>query len=231
MWGPELASSDVSVLNESVRRALKTCCSNSSSSLLSFILGFLLQEVLGLCVLVCVCKCRLPLCSCSVFLSLFMIFQLHWACLAADSPSVCFPGGSQNGERSKCQTGKCWKTAERSSGQGEHSPLHTRPDCLPAYSEDFCFFLQIDVLQAEVQALKTLVLSSPTSPVGELPSVGAGGGVKTPFRKGHSRNKSTSSAMLGTQPDPSATQPIVRECREVRGAAGGGVLTLPELFL
>ncbi|KAG7225553.1 hypothetical protein INR49_004959 [Caranx melampygus] len=72
---------------------------------------------------------------------------------------------------------------------------------------------QIDVLQAEVQALKTLVLSSPTSPVGELPS--ATGGVKTPFRKGHSRNKSTSSAILGTQPDPSATQPIVRECREV----------------
>ncbi|XP_061770329.1 rab-3A-interacting protein isoform X3 [Nerophis ophidion] len=71
---------------------------------------------------------------------------------------------------------------------------------------------KIDVLQAEVQALKTLVLSSPTSPVGELPLVGAGG--KTPFRKGHSRNKSTSSAILGTQPDPSATQPIVRECRE-----------------
>lgn len=75
---------------------------------------------------------------------------------------------------------------------------------------------KIDVLQAEVQALKTLVLSSPTSPLGELPSAGAvGGGVKTPFRKGHSRNKSTSSAILGTQPDPSATQPIVRECREV----------------
>ncbi|XP_034720003.1 rab-3A-interacting protein [Etheostoma cragini] len=72
---------------------------------------------------------------------------------------------------------------------------------------------KIDVLQAEVQALKTLVLSSPTSPLGELPSAGAGG--KTPFRKGHSRNKSTSSAIMGTQPDPSATQPIVRECREV----------------
>ncbi|XP_047430806.1 rab-3A-interacting protein isoform X2 [Mugil cephalus] len=71
---------------------------------------------------------------------------------------------------------------------------------------------KIDVLQAEVQALKTLVLSSPTSPVGELPPAG---GVKTPFRKGHSRNKSTSSAIMGTQPDPSATQPIVRECREV----------------
>uniref|UniRef100_A0A8C4H0W0 GDP/GTP exchange factor Sec2 N-terminal domain-containing protein n=1 Tax=Dicentrarchus labrax TaxID=13489 RepID=A0A8C4H0W0_DICLA len=71
---------------------------------------------------------------------------------------------------------------------------------------------KIDVLQAEVQALKTLVLSSPTSPLGELPPAG---GVKTPFRKGHSRNKSTSSAILGSQPDPSATQPIVRECREV----------------
>ncbi|XP_014850829.1 PREDICTED: rab-3A-interacting protein-like isoform X1 [Poecilia mexicana] len=69
---------------------------------------------------------------------------------------------------------------------------------------------KIDVLQAEVQALKTLVLSSPTSPVAELPPAG-----KTPFRKGHSRNKSTSSAMLGSQPDPAATQPIVRECREV----------------
>ncbi|KAM9845755.1 rab-3A-interacting protein isoform 2-T2 [Aulostomus maculatus] len=78
---------------------------------------------------------------------------------------------------------------------------------------------KIDVLQAEVQALKTLVLSSPTSPVGELPS--SGGGVKTPFRKGHSRNKSTSSAILGTQPDPSATQPIVRECREVDGQLFG----------
>ncbi|XP_077356691.1 rab-3A-interacting protein isoform X2 [Festucalex cinctus] len=71
---------------------------------------------------------------------------------------------------------------------------------------------KIDVLQAEVQALKTLVLSSPTSPVGELPNVGGG---KAAFRKGHSRNKSTSSAILGTQADPSATQPIVRECREV----------------
>ncbi|XP_075900455.1 rab-3A-interacting protein isoform X2 [Nelusetta ayraudi] len=74
---------------------------------------------------------------------------------------------------------------------------------------------KIDVLQAEVQALKTLVLSSPTSPLGELPPAGAVGGAKAPFRKGHSRNKSTSSAMLGSQPDPAATQPIVRECREV----------------
>nr|XP_029131118.1 rab-3A-interacting protein-like isoform X3 [Labrus bergylta] len=85
---------------------------------------------------------------------------------------------------------------------------------------------KIDVLQAEVQALKTLVLSSPTSPLGDLPSVGAG--VKTPFRKGHSRNKSTSSAILGTQPDPSATQPIVRECREVDGQLFGEFKTWKE---
>ncbi|XP_029901766.1 rab-3A-interacting protein isoform X2 [Myripristis murdjan] len=83
---------------------------------------------------------------------------------------------------------------------------------------------KIDVLQAEVLALKTLVLSSPTSPVADLPGAvgaGGGGGVKTPFRKGHGRNKSTSSAMLGSQPDPSATQPIVRDCREVDGQLFG----------
>lgn len=69
---------------------------------------------------------------------------------------------------------------------------------------------KIDVLQAEVLALKTLVLSSPVSPVSDLPPAKA-----TPFRKGHGRNKSTSSAMQGSQPEPSATQPIVRDCREV----------------
>uniref|UniRef100_UPI003AAF856E rab-3A-interacting protein n=1 Tax=Centroberyx gerrardi TaxID=166262 RepID=UPI003AAF856E len=79
---------------------------------------------------------------------------------------------------------------------------------------------KIDVLQAEVLALKTLVLSSPSSPVGDLPSAG-GGGVKAPFRKGHGRNKSTSSAVLGGQADPSATQPIVRDCREVDGQLFG----------
>ena len=70
---------------------------------------------------------------------------------------------------------------------------------------------QIDVLQAEVLALKTLVLSSsPTSPCQDLPP-----GTKTPFKKGHGRNKSTSSAMLGSQAELSVTQPIVRDCREV----------------
>ncbi|XP_052409651.1 rab-3A-interacting protein-like isoform X8 [Carassius gibelio] len=70
---------------------------------------------------------------------------------------------------------------------------------------------KIDVLQAEVAALKTLVLStSPTSPCKEMPP-----GPKAPFKKGHTRNKSTSSAMLGSQQEVAVTQPIVRECKEV----------------
>ncbi|XP_067283333.1 rab-3A-interacting protein isoform X5 [Pseudorasbora parva] len=70
---------------------------------------------------------------------------------------------------------------------------------------------KIDVLQAEVAALKTLVLStSPTSPCMEMPP-----GPKAPFKKGHTRNKSTSSAMLGSQQEVAVTQPIVRECKEV----------------
>ncbi|XP_055986632.1 rab-3A-interacting protein isoform X2 [Sorex fumeus] len=69
---------------------------------------------------------------------------------------------------------------------------------------------KIDVLQAEVAALKTLVLSSsPTSPSQEsLP------GGKTPFKRGHTRNKSTSSAMGGSHQDLSVIQPIVKDCKE-----------------
>eukprot|EP00069_Balaena_mysticetus_P012764 bmy_07962T0 len=69
---------------------------------------------------------------------------------------------------------------------------------------------KIDVLQAEVAALKTLVLSSsPTSPTQEpLP------GGKTHFKKGHTRNKSTSSAMSGSHQDLSVIQPIVKDCKE-----------------
>ncbi|KAM8974216.1 rab-3A-interacting protein isoform 2-T2 [Pelodytes ibericus] len=69
---------------------------------------------------------------------------------------------------------------------------------------------KIDVLQAEVAALKTLVLStSPTSPTKELQPSG-----KTPFKKGHTRNKSTSSAMGGASLDLSVMQPIVKKCKE-----------------
>ncbi|XP_071622797.1 rab-3A-interacting protein isoform X2 [Heliangelus exortis] len=69
---------------------------------------------------------------------------------------------------------------------------------------------KIDVLQAEVAALKTLVLStSPTSPSREFQSTG-----KTPFKKGHARNKSTSSAMGGSHQDLTMMQPIVKDCKE-----------------
>lgn len=70
---------------------------------------------------------------------------------------------------------------------------------------------KIDVLQAEVAALKTLVLSSsPTSPTQEpLP------GGKTPFKRGHARNKSTSSAMSGSHQDLNVIQPFVKDCKEV----------------
>lgn len=70
---------------------------------------------------------------------------------------------------------------------------------------------KIDVLQAEVAALKTLVLSSsPTSPTQEPLAVAA----KTSFKRGHTRNKSTSSAMGGSHQDFSVLQPIVKDCKE-----------------
>ncbi|XP_030323677.1 rab-3A-interacting protein isoform X3 [Calypte anna] len=73
---------------------------------------------------------------------------------------------------------------------------------------------KIDVLQAEVAALKTLVLStSPTSPSREFQSAG-----KTPFKKGHARNKSTSSAMGGSHQDLTMMQPIVKDCKELASA-------------
>ncbi|KAK1790271.1 hypothetical protein P4O66_014187, partial [Electrophorus voltai] len=72
---------------------------------------------------------------------------------------------------------------------------------------------KIDVMQAEVVALKTLVLStSPTSPCKELPS-----GSKAPFRKGHTRNKSTSSAVMGShQQELGAQHTIGHDSREAR---------------
>ncbi|XP_070802780.1 rab-3A-interacting protein [Pituophis catenifer annectens] len=69
---------------------------------------------------------------------------------------------------------------------------------------------KIDVLQAEVAALKALVLStSPTSPTKELQTSG-----KTAFRKGHTRNKSTSSAMGVNNQEVNMMQPIVKDCKE-----------------
>ncbi|XP_048405029.1 rab-3A-interacting protein isoform X2 [Stegostoma tigrinum] len=69
---------------------------------------------------------------------------------------------------------------------------------------------KIDVLQAEVAALKTLVQSSsPTSPTKELQP-----NAKAPFKKGHVRNKSTS-AMASSSQELNVMQPIVRDCKEV----------------
>ncbi|KAG2459927.1 RAB3I protein, partial [Polypterus senegalus] len=73
---------------------------------------------------------------------------------------------------------------------------------------------KIDMLLAEVAALKTLVLSSsPTSPTKDMPPTG-----KAPFKKGHARNKSTSSAMLGSNQELSVMQPIVKDCKELASA-------------
>ncbi|XP_063303087.1 rab-3A-interacting protein isoform X2 [Pelobates fuscus] len=69
---------------------------------------------------------------------------------------------------------------------------------------------KIDVLQAEVAALKTLLSTSPTSP-----SKDSQPGGKIPFKKGHARNKSTSSAMGASSLDLSVVQPIVKKSKEI----------------
>uniref|UniRef100_A0A8D2QPN3 RAB3A interacting protein like 1 n=2 Tax=Zosterops TaxID=36298 RepID=A0A8D2QPN3_ZOSLA len=74
---------------------------------------------------------------------------------------------------------------------------------------------KIDMLQAEVTALKTLVITStPSSPNRELHPQ-----LQTPsragFRKGHGRNKSTSSAMVSAASHNVAPEPVSRECKEV----------------
>ncbi|XP_073476155.1 rab-3A-interacting protein isoform X1 [Aquarana catesbeiana] len=69
---------------------------------------------------------------------------------------------------------------------------------------------KIDALQAEVAALKSLLSTSPTSPTKELQPGG-----KAPFKKGHVRNKSTSSAMGGSTMDLTVMQPIVKKSKEV----------------
>ncbi|KAJ7401903.1 Guanine nucleotide exchange factor for Rab-3A [Pitangus sulphuratus] len=73
---------------------------------------------------------------------------------------------------------------------------------------------EIDMLQAEVTALKTLVITStPSSPNRELhPQLQSPS--KAGFRKGHGRNKSTSSAMVTAASQNVAPEPVSRECRE-----------------
>ncbi|XP_064423399.1 guanine nucleotide exchange factor for Rab-3A isoform X4 [Latimeria chalumnae] len=74
---------------------------------------------------------------------------------------------------------------------------------------------KIDMLQAEVTALKTLVITStPSSPNPELhPQIQSPS--KAVFKKGHSRNKSTSSAIVTATMQNAQIQPIIKEKREV----------------
>ncbi|XP_021256546.1 guanine nucleotide exchange factor for Rab-3A isoform X1 [Numida meleagris] len=74
---------------------------------------------------------------------------------------------------------------------------------------------KIDMLQAEVTALKTLVITStPSSPNWELhPQLQSPS--KAVFRKGHGRNKSTSSAMVTAVSQNATPAPVSRECKEV----------------
>lgn len=74
---------------------------------------------------------------------------------------------------------------------------------------------QIDMLQAEVTALKTLVITStPSSPNRELhPQLQSPS--KAVFRKGHGRNKSTSSAMVSAASQNVTPEPVSHECKEV----------------
>lgn len=77
----------------------------------------------------------------------------------------------------------------------------------------FCLF-QIDMLQAEVSALKTLVITStPSSPNRELhPQLQSPS--KNALRKGHARNKSAGCAAV--VPAALPAQPINTEGKEVK---------------
>nr|XP_056708135.1 guanine nucleotide exchange factor for Rab-3A isoform X1 [Euleptes europaea] len=84
---------------------------------------------------------------------------------------------------------------------------------------------KIDMLQAEVTALKTLVITStPSSPNRELhPQLQSPS--KTAFRKGHGRNKSTSSTVVTATSQGTPSEPAGSEFKE------SGVPTLLSLLL
>ncbi|XP_068254452.1 guanine nucleotide exchange factor for Rab-3A isoform X3 [Nyctibius grandis] len=73
---------------------------------------------------------------------------------------------------------------------------------------------EIDMLQAEVTALKTLVITStPSSPNRELhPQLQSPS--KAVFRKGHGRHKSTSSAMISAASQNVTPEPVSHERKE-----------------
>ncbi|XP_065260181.1 guanine nucleotide exchange factor for Rab-3A [Emys orbicularis] len=74
---------------------------------------------------------------------------------------------------------------------------------------------KIDMLQAEVTALKTLVITStPSSPNRELhPQLQSPS--KAVFRKGHGRNKSASSAVVTATSQSLPVESVSTECKEV----------------
>uniref|UniRef100_A0A452I1S8 GDP/GTP exchange factor Sec2 N-terminal domain-containing protein n=1 Tax=Gopherus agassizii TaxID=38772 RepID=A0A452I1S8_9SAUR len=74
---------------------------------------------------------------------------------------------------------------------------------------------KIDMLQAEVTALKTLVITStPSSPNRELhPQLQSPS--KAVFRKGHGRNKSASSTVVTATSQSLPLEPVSNECKEV----------------
>ncbi|XP_029438450.1 guanine nucleotide exchange factor for Rab-3A isoform X2 [Rhinatrema bivittatum] len=74
---------------------------------------------------------------------------------------------------------------------------------------------KIDMLQAEVTALKTLVITStPSSPNRELhPQLQSPS--KMVFRKGHARNQSTSSAIVAPSNQNPPPEPVCKENREI----------------
>ncbi|XP_030416673.1 guanine nucleotide exchange factor for Rab-3A isoform X5 [Gopherus evgoodei] len=84
---------------------------------------------------------------------------------------------------------------------------------------------KIDMLQAEVTALKTLVITStPSSPNRELhPQLQSPS--KAVFRKGHGRNKSASSTVVTATSQSLPLEPVSNECKEF------GVPTLLSLLL
>lgn len=81
--------------------------------------------------------------------------------------------------------------------------------------DSFFSSLQIDMLQAEVTALKTLVITStPSSPNRELhPQLQSPS--KAAFRKGHGRNKSTSSTGVAAASQHASLEPVGSEFKEV----------------
>ncbi|XP_034626426.1 guanine nucleotide exchange factor for Rab-3A isoform X4 [Trachemys scripta elegans] len=88
---------------------------------------------------------------------------------------------------------------------------------------------KIDMLQAEVTALKTLVITStPSSPNRELhPQLQSPS--KTVFRKGHGRNKSASSAVVTATSQSLPVESVSNECKELAAGRLHPIRRVPSL--